>query len=282
MTVKIENEHLSAQIKSFGAELGSIKDRKTLREYLWQGDSNIWSGQSPVLFPVIGRLLEDSYMLDNKKYFLAKHGFARKSEFTLTDKGEDFAVFTLRENEDTLKCYPFRFELNIKFQLTGKSIKVTHTVKNTGDKTMYFSLGAHPAFNIEVGDKIIFDKKENLCTMRIDENAIIASWDEKILDNSEELTVTEDIFKNDAVILEGFSSESLTLRKKNGEKILCFDLGGAPYLGIWAKPGAPYVCIEPWWGVNDDYDRKDDISKKKGIQKLESKKEFTSCWSAEF
>jgi len=281
MVRKIENEFLSAEIKDMGAELHSLILKENGKDYLWCGNPDIWYGQSPILFPIIGKLLDDKYCLDGKEYTMPKHGFARKREFTLISLDGNCAVFSQKEDENTLKIYPYKFELTVKFELIGKSIKVTHTVKNNSDETMYFSLGAHPGFNIEIGDSLVFDENETLVTERIDENAIIAVKDEPLLDNAKEVVITNEIFKTDALILNGYKSKGVTLRSQNGNDILHFTLGDAPFLGVWAKPGAPYVCIEPWWGVNDDYDKKDDISEKRGIQKLEKDGVFEYAWTAE-
>lgn len=281
MICKIENQFLTAEINTMGAELHSLVLKENGKDYLWCGNPDIWYGQSPILFPIVGKLLDDTYRLNGKEYTMKKHGFARKREFTLVSCEGNCAVFSQKEDESTLKMYPFEFELQVKFELVEKSIKVTHTVNNNSGKTMYFSFGAHPGFNIEVGDSLVFDENETLVTERIDDNAIINVFDEPLLDNAKEVVITDDIFKTDALILNGFKSKGVTLRSQKGNDILHFNLGDAPFLGVWAKPGAPYVCIEPWYGVNDDYDKKDDISQKRGIQTLDTDGVFEYSWSAE-
>ncbi len=281
MITKIENNSFSAEIKHDGAELHSLIKKDTGKEYIWYGKEEIWYGQSPILFPFIGRLLDDKYRYDGKEYSMQKHGFARKRPFTLVEKAENEAIFFQTYDEDTLAMYPFKFELYIKFTLEDDRLKVTHTVKNIDDKKMYFSLGAHPGFNIEIGDKLVFDENETLVTERIDKDSIVAVFDEPLLDNAKEIEITNEIFVEDALILNGFNSKGLTLKKKNGEDILHFDMGDAPFLGVWAKPGAPYVCIEPWWGVNDSYEKKSDVSEKRGIQSLEAGNVFEYAWKAE-
>ncbi len=281
MITKIENGNFSAEIKHDGAELHSLVKKDTQKEYIWYGKEEIWYGQSPVLFPFIGKLLDDKYRYDGTEYTMQKHGFARKRPFNLISKTDTQAVFSQTYDDDTLKMYPFKFELLVEFNLEDDGLCVKHTVKNLDEKKMYFSLGAHPGFNIEIGDKIIFDENETLVTERIDKDSIIAVFDEPLLDNAKEIEITKDIFVEDALILHGFKSKGLTLKSKNGSEILHFDLGDAPFLGIWAKPGAPYVCIEPWWGVNDSYEIKNDVSEKRGIQTLEPGKVFEYSWKAE-
>lgn len=281
MITKIENGNFSAEIKHDGAELHSLVKKDTQKEYIWFGKEEIWYGQSPILFPFIGRLLDDKYRYDGIEYSMQKHGFARKRPFELVSKTDTQAVFSQTYDENTLKMYPFKFELLVEFKLEDDGLSVKHTVKNLDEKKMYFSLGAHPGFNIEIGDKIVFDENETLVTERIDKDSIIAVFDEPLLDNAKEIEITKDIFVEDALILHGFKSKGLTLKSKNGNEILHFELGDAPFLGIWAKPGAPYVCIEPWWGVNDSYEIKNDVCEKRGIQSLESGKVFEYTWKAE-
>lgn len=281
MIIKIENENLIAQVKSAGAELNRVYCKDKKKEYLWNGDEKIWYGQSPILFPIVGKLLDDKYRYNGEEYTLEKHGFARKREFEVVSQTENSVTFVQRDDENTYKAYPFKFELLVKFELANKNIKVTHTIKNMDEKEMLFSLGAHPGFNCEIGDSLIFDENETLVTERIDENALIAVYDEPLLDNAKEIVITEDIFKTDALILSGFKSKGITLKSKKDGELLHFNFGNTPFLGIWAKPGAPYVCIEPWFGVNDGYDKKDDLSQKRGIQTLAIGGQFQYSWSAE-
>ena len=167
--ITIKNEFLTASVNSMGAELSSLKDNATQKEYIWQGNPAVWSGQAPLLFPITGRLLNDSYTYNGKEYVLPKHGFARKNEFTLMRAKPNLAVFGLFDNEKTRENYPFRFFLGVEFRLEGKTLRVTHTVQNKDNTTMYFSFGAHPAFNIDIGDNIVFSNKEKLTALLTNE-----------------------------------------------------------------------------------------------------------------
>lgn len=279
----IENEKLKVGIKEFGCEITSIVSKETGFEFLWQGDTTIWGGQAPILFPFIGRLIEDSYTLDGKKYYMKKHGFARNLPWKLISKKSDSASFILTESEETLAGYPYCFELIVTYTLEGKKLTVKHEVINKNNNVMYFSIGAHPAFNCKLGDKLIFDSEETLDTIKIDLDYSLRLPDScPLLRNEKTITVTADIFKEDALILEGVKSEKITLESSDTARRIVFTLGKSPYLGIWAKPGAPYVCIEPWFGINDSTEKKADLSEKDGIQKLEEKESFTFIWSADF
>lgn len=283
MTHFIENDFLKVGVKEFGCELTSVISKESGFEFLWQGDPSIWGGQSPILFPIIGRLIEDKYTLDGKEYEMPKHGFARKLPWKLHSSAADSVSFILSETEETLNCYPYEFDLIVTFTLKDKKLFVNHEVINKNDGRMYFSLGAHPAFNCKIGDKLIFDENETLNTVKIDLVHSLRLPDTvPVLRNEKEITVTEDIFNEDALIFEGAVSEHITLVSQDTDRRVKFNLGKAPFLGIWAKPGAPYVCIEPWCGVNDSQIKKPDLSQKDGIQKLEKGESFSFLWSAEF
>lgn len=266
-----------------GAQLHSFKSKEDDHEYLWQGNPDIWYGQAPVLFPVIGQLKNDEFLYDGAAYPLAKHGFARKSQFTATDVDGSRAVFILRSSEETLKMFPFEFELEVCFELVGRAIKVTQSVKNMSDKTMYFSLGAHPGFNCRIGDYLEFEEsEEGAQAEKIDkENIIIGTKFNVDLVDGKKLYLTPDLFNEDALIFSDLNSGVVTLKSDVDDRTVRFDFGEAPFLGIWAKPNAPYVCIEPWYGINDDRIRYDDISQKRGIESLEPEDSFDLVWIAE-
>ncbi len=279
----IENDYLKVGVKEFGAEITSINSKKSGFEFLWQGNPDIWSGQSPILFPIIGRLLNDSYTLNNKEYTLQKHGFARKLPWSLKSKDADKMSFILSESEETLKSYPYSFDLIVTYSLDENKLTVSHDVINKNNSDMYFSLGAHPAFNCEIGDKLVFDEEENLDTIKIDlEHSLRLPDTYPVLRNENVITVTKDVFNEDALIFKGVKSKNITLKSQSSSRKINFNLGNAPYLGIWAKPGAPYVCIEPWYGVNDSNEKKNDFSEKDDIQKLAADCSFNFTWSAEF
>lgn len=279
----IENDYLKIGVKEFGAEITSIISKKSGFEFLWQGNPDIWSGQSPILFPIIGRLLNDSFTLDGKDYTLQKHGFARKLPWKLKSKNTDSMSFILSESAETLECYPYSFDLIVTCTLDENKLTVSHDVINKNSTDMYFSLGAHPAFNCEIGDTLVFDEEENLDTIKIDlEQSLRLPDTYPVLRNEKIITVTKDVFNEDALILKGVKSKHITLESQSSARKIKFNLGNAPYLGIWAKPGAPYVCIEPWYGVNDSNEKKADFSQKDDIQKLAPDCSFNFTWSAEF
>jgi len=279
----IENESMKVGVKEYGCELTSIYSKNDSYEYLWQGDESIWYGQSPILFPIVGRLIDDKYTLNNTEYTMPKHGFARKTEWTLLSKEDDSMSFILSESEDTLKIFPYEFDLIVTYTINENTLTVNHCVVNKNDKEMYFSLGAHPGFNCKIGDRLVFDTKECLSTEKIDlVNSLRLPETYPVLNNETDIIITQDIFNEDALILHGIKSENITLIHNDNKHTVKFNLGKAPYLGIWAKPGAPYVCIEPWFGVNDSFTKKNDFSEKDAINKLDSEDIFNFTWKATF
>lgn len=276
MFYNAENEFFTLAVNGMGAELNSLKSKKTGIEYIWCGDVSIWYGQSPILYPIIGRLLDDKYTLNGVEYTMEKHGIVRKKPFELVEQTADSLTFVKTQNEETLKQYPYNFEFVVTFKLTNKGLKVTHTVTNTDNKTMYYSFGAHPGFNCEIGDYLEFSDDTELVTERIDKESILIEDTFPVKMDGNKVELTPEIFIDDALILSSFKSKNIKIKSNNHNRVVSFDFD-SPFLGIWAKPNAPYVCLEPWWGVNDDYNKKADLSQKRGIMALESgdSKEFT-------
>lgn len=263
----IENEFLSASVSETGAELQSLKNKATGDEYIWQGDPEIWTGHSPLLFPIVGRLKDDSYIYEGNKYTLGKHGFARKSQFEAKKVNDGHLKMTLGSGEHK-DSYPFDFLLEVDFELMGRSLKITHRVTNRNNCPMYFSIGAHPAFNCAIGDYIVFPDDRNAWAYKLDDETKLLS-EKKIEKGVQEfrLNITEDVFNHDALIFEGMRSDRVVLFC-GGKKRATVDFGNAPCLGVWAKPGANYVCIEPWYGMDDSPAATGILSGKKQIVKL--------------
>ena len=271
--ITIKNEFLTVSVNSMGAELSSLKDNNTQKEYIWQGNPSVWNGQAPLLFPITGRLLNDTYVHDDKKYSLPKHGFARKSEFALMRSKQNLAVFGLFDNEKTKEVYPFRFYLGVEYRLDGKKLIVTHTVHNKDESIMYFSFGAHPAFNITLGDSVVFSEKEKLTTLLTNEYGYVVG-EKTLSEYGDTVVIDEHIFDADALFLPSMKSTSAKIVTSDGKEVLQMTYGKVPYLGLWAKPGAPYVCIEPWHGICDNENVSGKIEEKPAILSLEPQEEF--------
>ena len=266
MIYSIENETYRVSVKSEGAELCSFYDKTAEHEYIWEGDPAFWTGTSPLLFPIVGRLRDDIYHLNGKEYHMPKHGFAKKMEFEVEVQTADELVFLLRDTEETRVGFPYAFELRVRYAFVAGGFVMEFSVKNVNDETMYFSLGAHPAFAIALGDKVVLDEPETLAAFKLDENFLRGKVQQPVFDNSRELVITTETFAKDALIFDGIKSKGASVIRANGKNVhVAFD---APCLGIWAKPAAPYVCIEPWHGIDDMCDAGHDIAKKERIEVL--------------
>ncbi|GAA0182244.1 aldose 1-epimerase family protein [Clostridium sediminicola] len=280
----IKNEYLSVSVKDHGAELCSLKSLKNDKEYLWQANTEYWGKHSPILFPIVGCLKNNQYIFKEKNYELTRHGFARDNEFQLLEKDENTLKYIFSSNEETLQKYPFKFELYIIYKLNGEELEITYEVKNIDDKKMYFSIGAHPAFNCNIseGDKYLeFEREETLDSYIINsQNGLIEKEKKSILKDEKDILLTYDLFKQDALVFDNIKSNSLSIRdNKTGEKVKV-TIEGFPFLGIWT-PEAPFLCIEPWYGVSDSVDSDNKLQNKSGIQKLDVDKIFRCCYSVE-
>lgn len=275
------NDYLEISVKNFGAVLTNITSQKTGFQFLWQGNPDVWNGQSPILFPIIGRLLDDKYSLNGQEYSLIRHGVARHYEFDLFSQKDDELVFVQYANNETIVSYPFDYKLMVSFRLEGNKLIVKHSVKNCGDDNMYFSIGAHPAFNCHMGDTVVFDKNETQYCERIDTNSILIEHKDLILDNSNTITLEPHLFDDDALIFSSLESKGVTLNLKEENKQIRMEYD-SPFFAVWAKPNAPFVCLEPWYGINDSYDKVQDISQKRGIVSLAPHSKFVFEWNAQF
>lgn len=280
----IKNEYLSVSVKDHGAELCSLKSLKNDKEYLWQANTEYWGKHSPILFPIVGCLKNNQYIFEEKNYELTRHGFARDNEFQLLEKDENTLKYIFFSNEETLEKYPFKFELYIIYKLNGEELEITYEVKNIDDKKMYFSIGAHPAFNCNIseGDKYLeFEREETLDSYIINsQNGLIEKEKKSILKDEKDILLKYDLFKQDALVFDNIKSNSLSIRDdKTGEKVKV-TIEGFPYLGIWT-PEAPFLCIEPWYGVADSVDSDNKLENKIGIQKLDVDKIFRCCYRVE-
>ena len=288
MNYEIKNEFLKAKIKSFGAELNSLQKIDENLEYIWQGDSKYWARHSPILFPIVGRLKDDTYFYKNQKYSMTQHGFARDKEFELIKKEADFLEFRLKSDEKSLEIYPFDFELYLSYKLEKSSLIVSYKVINKSDEKMLFSIGAHPAFNWsleENGKKedyfLEFENiKETKRYFLNDLGLVYDSVDLKITDNK--ITLNEELFKNDALVFNDLNIKKVSLKNSKNENFIKLNFENFPYLGIWSKPsGAPFLCIEPWFGVADEQNSTQNLEDKKGIITLQKDEVFSCFYSIE-
>ena len=281
MTTTISNTILTAQIKHIGAELCSLKDNSNT-EYIWNGNPEFWGKHSPILFPIVGTLKNNSYHYNDIEYHLSRHGFAREMNFELIDKQENSATFSLISSDETLKKYPFDFELHLIYTLENKSLKIEYKVINKGLSKMPFSIGAHPAFDLPNNFEnysLEFEKEEPL-EFYLLEDGLISNSTAKIQLNKKQLHLNHKLFENDALVFKQIQSKSITILE-NSKPIIKVNYKDFPDLGIWTSTNAPFICIEPWFGYSDTVDLFGDLFEKEGIQVLDSNETFKSQFSIE-
>jgi len=275
MVVTLENHLLSVGIKTKGAELCSIVRKDSSLEYIWSGDPAIWGKTSPVLFPIVGTLKENTYFYNGQKYTLSRHGFARDAEFDVVEQQASRAVFLLKDSPASIKNYPFHFELFLKYELDSDSMRVTYEVSNTGADVLYFSIGGHPAFKVPLVDGtsyedyyLRFEARENAGRWPISAKGLIKSHPESFLKQSDRIRLSHGLFEKDALIFKHLQSTKVSLKAVSHAHGLDFHYNGFPYLGLWAAKGGNFVCIEPWCGIADPVGHNQLLIEKEGIETL--------------
>ncbi|WNH10894.1 aldose 1-epimerase family protein [Thalassobellus suaedae] len=286
----LQNEKLKIAVKKIGAELCKITSVKHHTKFMWDANPDVWGSHAPNLFPIIGALKNNTYIFEGTEYHLPKHGMIRNNtNIELHEQTENSLTFKLIYSEDTLKIYPFKFEFYITYTLKDSNIEITHTIKNCDTKTMYFSVGGHPAFkcpiyNDEKYDDYVleFEHTENAETHLINmENGLISPKTKPIFNNTNILPLKHDLFNEDALIFKDLKSKKVILKSNIHGEVLSFNYHDFDYLGIWAKPEGDYVCIEPWLGIADNEDTNQDLKTKEGILKLAANKTFKASYSIE-
>lgn len=252
----ISNDFLSCSINELGAEIVSLKSLVTDREYMWQADPQIWAGSAPILFPIVGRLNTGQYSIDGQYYTLPTHGFIKDQSFVVTQKTDSSMTFSVQDSAATLASYPFKFQLNVTFSLDQKSLDVSYEIINQDKTPLYFAIGSHPAFALPQTEfvaqkcQLIFSDQENLHCNRI-ENNLLSEENYPVEFSQKTLLLTPSLFEQDALVFRDICSSSITL-SVNDTPILSLEMGNNKHLGIWAKPNAAYVCIEPWISTDEN------------------------------
>ena len=285
--IQLQNTKLKASFNELGAELVSLIDLKTGKEIIWEGNPDFWGGQSPVLFPTVGALKDDKYIFEGETYEMPRHGFARRKFFDVKSSSENQVVFELNSDQETLKFYPFDFSLEITYTLIENKLTVSYNVKNTSEKELYFSLGAHPGFAIDTKNglkyddyEIAFSDDEKLEIHPLIDHLI--SKETQIIEfENKTLPLTHELFSKDALVMTNMNSKELILRNNQNNQKVIFTFSNFPYFGIWAAKNADFVCLEPWQGIADFEDHNKEFTQKFGILKLEKNEEWKADWAVE-
>lgn len=286
----LKNDLLKISIHPLGAELQKISAVKDGLEFMWDGDPEVWSSHAPNLFPIVGTLKDDVFFYNNTSYSLRRHGFARLSDaFTVEEKSDHHLIFKLKSSEETLQNYPFNFEFLVIYELVENQIKITYTIKNRDDKTIYFSVGGHPAFKCPLFPEenyndyaLRFERYENSETHLLNlKTGLFNLQTEPVFNTPTTIALHDHLFDKDALVFKDLKSNQVTLNSKNHGDILSVYFEDFPFLGIWAKPKANFVCIEPWQGLADSENSTQILIDKEGIVALANNKTYSASYSIE-
>ncbi|MBP3451481.1 MAG: aldose 1-epimerase family protein [Agathobacter sp.] len=292
MRYVLENEKLRVEIDSYGAELKSVKDKLTNQEYMWQGDPKYWGRTSPVLFPFVGKLKNDSFLHEGKTYTMKQHGFARDMEHQILSKTETEIYFKLVTSEETLKNFPFSFALSIGYELTGNELKVLWKVSNYSmNKHMHFGIGAHPAFNCPIhgedskaGYKLYFGGVDEIRHHGNDPVTGLSVEEDLVLPlENHRATITPEFFDRCTYIIEGRQTNEVGIEDPDGNRFVTvlFDM---PLFALWSPEGknAPFLCIEPWCGRCDSVDFEGTLKARAFDNCLEAGNSFNTSYIIRF
>jgi galactose mutarotase-like enzyme len=267
--ITIRSDRLTARINPLGAELSVLRDAE-FGDLQWDGDPAIWHGRAPILFPVIGVVNQGEVHVDGRAYPMAKHGIARRRTFQVIEQNDASAVFRLEADAETAKSYPFDFRLDIAFGIARGALALDATLANRGDTPMPASFGFHPALRWPLPHeeraqhRILFDEAEADPIRRIDRDGLLTPTLHPTPIDGRTLWLRDDLFVDDAIILLTHRSRGLLYGVEGGRN-LRIDFPQMPALGIWTKPGADFLCIEPWHGVADPEGFTGDLAAKPGM-----------------
>lgn len=278
MVVQLKNKLLEATFNTLGAELISLRSND--KEYIWEGNSKFWDKRSPILFPTIGSLKNDTYFFEGKEYHLPRHGFAREKEFEIAEQAEGRIVFSLKNDLQTEKVYPFQFELHIEYLLVDNKLEVHYKVQNNSEGQLYFSVGGHPGFALPKDFEkysLLFETNSAL-QFSLLENHLLADKTEILKTDNNQLPLAYSLFEKDALVFKNHTIKSVTIQE-DGLDYVKVNFENFPDLGIWTKLNAPFICIEPWFGHADEVKTTQRLEEKAGVITLESNQIFKSVYS---
>jgi galactose mutarotase-like enzyme len=268
--ISLQSAELYAEVNPLGAQLSILRDRER-HELLWNGDPSIWNGRAPILFPIVGELAGGKYRLGGDIYHLSRHGFARGKRFEVVASTATTALFRLKADESTLPIYPFQFELDVRFAVSAATLSVTSSVRNIGGTPMPASFGYHPAFRwpLPYGRErashfIEFATDEPAPIRRLNAIGLVGPETFPTPVVGRRLVLEDALFEHDAIIFDRVRSRSVTYGATDGPRIRV-GYPDSPYLGVWTKPGAPFICIEPWHGLADPEGFSGELATKPGV-----------------
>ncbi len=264
-TTRISNEFLTVDVSSLGAEMQAL-DTSDGKSWLWNGDAAFWSGRSPVLFPIVGKAPGDAVMIDGQSYHMNQHGFARRAEFSLASSSDAMCRFELASSPTTKAVFPFEFLLAVEHVLEGRKLTVAAEVSNRDERPMPFGLGFHPAFVWPLPDAagqdhiVTLDNQAEPAMARL-EGGLIAPGKLASPFKAGRLVLDHSMFEQDAMIFPEGAGKGLRYGVEGGPS-LHFTFENLPNLALWQKPGAPFLCVEPWHGMAAEKDGSKELAKR--------------------
>ena len=255
----LENDHIKVTFKEAGGEMTSLFHKSHQLEYLWNGDPAFWNRHAPILFPFVGKVAGGSFKAFGQTYPMGQHGFARDMVFQVESQTNDRVIFLLESDQATYDRFPFHFQLRIIYELHGETVSVAYQVHNVDKQKLIFGVGGHPAFRcpLEEGEamtdyEFVFEREETAGIYPITNEGLLEPSQVPYLNKQKSIDLSVGLFAKDALVFQHLESNRLTLRSKKSGHGLIFDFSDFPFLGLWSKPeGAPFVCIEPWFGHAD-------------------------------
>lgn len=287
--ITLENEQLQVTFKTLGAELTKIYSKETSIDYLWNGDEIFWKRHAPILFPIVGKLKDNTYVLNQKEYHLSQHGFARDHDFSIIAKTDTYITFELLYSEESLKIYPYKFSLQITYKLKGNNLQIQYCVINKDTQNIHFSIGAHPAFKCPLSSKTSFS--DYFIEFESDENPIrhylnqqnglrtAAPLQEKV---KKTIPLNYHLFEKDALIFENIKSKKISLKSDKHLHGIDFEFKNWQFFAFWTKNEAPFICFEPWMGASDIETTNQEFITKDSILQLAKNEEYHNSYNISF
>lgn len=287
--ITIKNDKLSVTVSEIGAEVQSVKDIQTGREYLWQGDAQWWSGRSPLLFPIVGGLWNGTYRLDGKEYKLPKHGFVRRAPWHVTNAAADSVQLEFRSTVGTFAEYPFAFCLSVTYSLQGARLTATLSVQNHSSRAMFFQIGGHPALNLPDWDEA--EPVDGYLKLEGNASHVVRAGEQGCQEEGEHpVPLTKDglvplsveTFSHEALIFNDNQVISVTLLNKQKQPVARVE-STAPVWLFWSPQGVhtPFICCEPWYGLCDRKGFEGNIAERPYINRLEANSTWQGGYSIE-
>lgn len=278
MEYVLKYDDLEIVVNSKGAEQEHLYYRG--KDYMRVRD-DFWNRKAPVLFPIVGKLRDLKTYINGELFSMPQHGFARDLEFELFKQEANRVILFHSYDDETLRVYPYKFQLYIEYRIEGKKLKVRYNVVNKGKENMHFNIGGHPGFKLPMyeNDKfedysVIFDETESWEAPTVSSNGTLNFKDTISYKNIDRIDLNYKYFEIDAIVIPNIKSRKVKLVNKENKGIE-FAYKNFNTLAIWTRPNAPFVCLEPWRGYADHNDSDYDFLKKDDLVTLRSNESYT-------